>query len=398
MHVRYLSLTNFRLYARLELDLPRGVIVIEGDNAQGKTSLLEALYLLATARSPHTATERQVIRWGVEAEEPFPFALLRAGLQRDDGLHVVEMLIQKSEGERLRKEIRVDRNPCRASDLLGWMRVVLFLPGDVELVAGPPALRREFLDLALAQVSREYARALEQYQRVLAQRNAFLRQAAEQGRSPDLDALAVLDDQLVPPGVTIALHRRAAIADFNQLASPIHRELSGGSETLQVVYQPNFDPARPPLERAYQLGLDESAPPEGLSRAELTEAFQRALHRRRKDELMRGMTLVGPHRDEVRFLNDGVDLGEFGSRGQQRTAVLAMKLAQAEWVEHQTGEMPVLLLDEVLAELDPNRRRSLLRRVARCEQAIITTTDIYRLDEALRHEAKVLRARGGVVR
>ncbi len=397
MRVRYLSLTNFRLYARLELDLPPGLIVVEGDNAQGKTSLLEAIYLLATARSPHAAADRQVIRWGAEADGPFPFALLRAELRRHDGLHTIELLIQRGEGKRLRKQIRVNRNPCHASDLAGWLRVVLFTPSDVELVSGPPALRREFLDAALVQVSREYAHALEQYQQTLAQRNALLRRAMEQGRPPDTDTLAVLDEQLIPAGVTIALHRQSAIAELNQLAMPIHRELSDGQEMLRLIYHPNFDPAHPPVERAYQLGLDESIAPSTLSRSELTEAFRQALRQRRREELLQGMTLVGPHRDDARFMNDGMDLGEFGSRGQRRTAVLATKLAQIEWVKMQTGEMPVLLLDEALAELDLRRRRSLLSYVARCEQAIITTTDIHSLGEELRQQATVLHVREGVV-
>lgn len=396
MVVRHLSLTNFRLYARLELDLPPGLIVVQGDNAQGKTSLLEALYFLATSHSPHSSTDRQVIRWGAEEEGPYPYAVLKASVERRDGAHLIEMALQRGELNRLRKEIRIDRASKRGIDLVGQLAVVLFLPGDVELVSGAPALRRDFLDAALSQIDVDYVRALDQYTRALTQRNALLRQAQE--RALDPDELAIWDDQLIPAGVEIATRRRKAVAELTRFALPIHRELSNGLEYLQITYQPNFDPAKPStLNAPYQVGIDDSRPPKGVDQGDLRAAFQNALSGRRREEIARGMTLVGPHRDEVRFIANSMDLGDFGSRGQQRTAVLALKLAQVEWMREQTREEPVLLLDEVLAELDPHRRRCLLSRIDASHQTIVTTTDVNRLEQSFIQGAAVLSVHGGVV-
>lgn len=396
MLVRHLSLTNFRLYARLELDLPRGLIIIQGDNAQGKTSLLEAIYFLATAHSPHTHADRQVIRWGAEEESPYPYAMLRAHVERSDGLRLIEVALQRGESNRLRKEIRIDRIARRGIDLVGQLNVVLFLPGDVELVAGAPALRRDFLDAALAQVDIDYVRALDRYTRALAQRNALLKQAQE--RALDPDELTIWDDQLVPAGVEIAMRRRRAVAELARLAMPIHRELSNGQEYLQITYQPSFDPARPGTFGApYQVSIDDSHPPAGVDQRDLQAAFRQALAERRREEIARGMTLVGPHRDEMRFMANGMDLGDFGSRGQQRTAVLALKLAQVAWMRERTHESPVLLLDEVLAELDPHRRRCLLRQIADAHQTVVTTTDIQRFDRDFARHAAMFQVQGGVV-
>ena len=233
MHVRHLSLTNFRLYARLELDLPTGLSIIQGDNAQGKTSLLEALYFLATAHSMHSNIDRQVFRWGAEEESPYPFVMLKADVQRRDGAHLVELAMQKGDGTRLKKEIKVDRVSKRGADLVGQLAVVLFVPGDVELTAGPPSARRDFLDAALSQVDGAYVRHLDKFNKALAQRNALLRQAQE--RRIDPDELAVWDDQLVPNGVQVALRRRDLVAQLAQLAVPIHRELTSNLEYLQIV-------------------------------------------------------------------------------------------------------------------------------------------------------------------
>ncbi|MBX7212726.1 MAG: DNA replication/repair protein RecF [Thermoflexales bacterium] len=395
MRIQHLSLTNFRLYARLEQDFGPGLTIIQGDNAQGKTSLLEAVHLLATGRSPHTNVDRQVIRWGAAEEAPYPYALLKGELMRRDGARLLELGLQVGENGRLRKDIRIDHAARRSIDLVGQLAVVLFLPGDVDLVAGAPALRRDFLDGAIAQVDADYVRALDQYARAMAQRNALLKQAQE--RALDPDELAIWDAQLIPSGVLIALRRREVTAELSALALPIHRELSGGLEFLQTRYVPSFDVAAPHLEDAYQLGLAQAGPPPGLSAAALEESFARALATRRREEIARGVTLTGPHRDDLRLIANAIDLGEFGSRGQQRTAVLALKLAEAAWLEQKLGEEPVILLDEVLAELDPRRRHSLLARIGNGHQTLITTTDTSRFDAAFVQQARVLDVRGGIV-
>ena len=395
MHIHHLSLTNFRLYARLELDLPPGLTIIQGDNAQGKTSLLEAIYYLSTAHSPHTRADAQVIRWGASEEAIYPFAMLKADVQRRDGAKSIQVNLQKGEGARLKKDIRIDHAPKRGVDLVGQLVTVLFLPGDVDLVGGAPSLRREYLDAALSQVDANYMRALDTYTKALAQRNALLKQADE--RRIDPDELIIWDEQLAPAGVEIATKRREVVAALTQLAQPIHRELSNALEFLEVHYQPNFDPAMPSKTEAFQIGLDLSRPASGFGKAELVKAYRAALEDRRKDELARGMTLVGPHRDDFRFVANGIDLGEFGSRGQQRTAVLALKMAEAAWLREKMGEPPIILLDEVLAELDPHRRRALLHRLGTTHQTLITATDLNRFDADFVKQAQVLSVRGGVV-
>ncbi|MCS7059781.1 MAG: DNA replication/repair protein RecF [Anaerolineae bacterium] len=396
MIVRHLSLTNFRLYARLELDLSSGLTIVQGDNAQGKTSLLEAIYFLATAHSPHTHTDRQIIRWAAEEEAAYPFAILKAEVLRRDGPCLLEIGLQRADSGRLKKEIRINHAPRRGIDLVGQLAVVLFLPSDVEIVAGAPALRRRYLDAALSQVDAAYVRALDQYEHALAQRNALLRQAQE--RRVDPDEFAVWDEQLVPAGVDVALRRRRAVAELTQLALPVHRRLSNGQEYLEILYRPNFDPSAPvSSERVYQIGLDPASPPNGFNRADLETAFRRALINRRREEIARGATLTGPHRDDLRFIANGVDLGDYGSRGQQRTAVLSLKLAEADWMRARIGEAPVLLLDEVLAELDPNRRRCLLEHIGSLHQTIVTTTDVGRFDSAFVQQATVLTVAHGVL-
>jgi DNA replication and repair protein RecF len=325
---------------------------------------LEAIYYLATSRSPQATSDRELINWIAEREEMLPYARLATEVTQGDRSRQIEIVLQKepaagsSNGERtrLRKQIRVDKAKRRAMDLVGQVNVVLFMPQDMALVDGPPSGRRRYLDVALCQVDPAYCRALSRYNRVLTERNALLRQWHERRRDPD--ELAYWNEQLAGYGVTVMLRRRDAVIELDQRAAELHHSLSGGVERLRLVYEatlpinPQDDAAR--LDRAY--------------RAELIQCRQR--------EIERGMTLIGPHRDEVRFLvNERIDLGRFGSRGQQRTAVVALKLAEVDWMRQRTGEWPILLLDEVLSELDAERREFLLTQVNGVEQALITTTD-----------------------
>lgn len=396
MFLTHLSLTNFKQYARLELNVPNSLVVVQGDNAQGKTSLLEAIHVLATAQPPSSTTDRNLIRWGAEEDGPFPYAVLRATVARRDGSHLVELVIQKGEGARTRKEIRIDRAQRRRVDLVGQITVVLFMPHDVDIVGGAPTMRREFIDSALSQIDGDYVQALDRYEKVLVQRNALLRQASE--RRVDPDELAVWDEQLAPDAVLISLARRRALGEMAQLAFPLHRELSNAAEFLKIAYEPSFDAARPSgTEEGYQISLDAGGPPAGFGAEDLRRAFLATLKTRRAEEFARGVTLTGPHRDDFRFQSTGIDLGEFGSRGQQRTAILALKLAQAEWMRERLNEEPILLLDEVLAELDPHRRRCLLRHIAASQQTLITTTDISRIDRENISGATTFTVRQGII-
>lgn len=408
MHIRYLSLTNFRNYARLELTLPERPLLLYGANAQGKTNLLEAIHLLATGSSPLTPLDRQLIKWEAEAEG-LPYARVWAEVIRRDHIQEVEVILEKKSlvngTTRLQKTIRVDRARKRRADLAGRLNVVLFMPQDVELVVGPPAGRRRYLDGTLCQVDGAYCAALERYNEALRQRNAALRHLRDEGG--DSAQLAPFEEVLAREGVIVANGRRELVAALSQRADRIHQQLTGRAEWLRLEYHPNFDSAAPPALK-YQMGLGlqpYEGPPPGVGAEGLVEAFRQVLEARRGDEIARGVTLTGPHRDEMCFVAGNpaqgtheVDLGTYSSRGQQRTAVLSLKLAELEWMRERTGETPVLLLDEVLAELDAMRRRYLLAQVDSVEQALLTATDPEMFSAEFREQAALWEVRGGIVK
>lgn len=395
MRVRHISLTNFRLYARLESPLPAGPLILVGANAQGKTSLLEALYYLATAQSHHATSDRQLIHF-LALDEAQPFARIVAeAATRSEILRIEIRLILDSAVEgRLRKEVLINGARKRVTDLAGRLNVVLFLPQDMAVVEGAPAERRRYLDLALAQVDAAYHFALGEYAKVLSQRNALLKQLQERGGDPD--QLDFWDGKLCELAGVLMAARIAALAELEALASPLHRDLTAGRDGLRLAYHPAFDPVRAP---DGQLGLPLQVPVHqvGLSAADIEARLREKLRASRADEIARGATLYGPHRDELRFVANGVDLGTYGSRGQARTAVLALKLAETAWMRARSGEWPVLLLDEVLAELDANRRRDLLQRLEGAEQCVMTTTDLNLFPDDFRRQATVWRIQDGRV-
>jgi DNA replication and repair protein RecF len=423
MRILYLSLTNFRTYARLEMTLPEQPVLLHGGNAQGKTSLLEAIYLLAAGSSPLASSDRELIRWQSEAEG-LPYARVWAELERGDGTRELEIALEQhtiaNGTTRLQKTIRIDRSQKHQSDLSGKLNVVLFTPEDVDLVAGSPLGRRRYLNGALCQVDEVYCRALGCYTQALRQRNAALRHVRDDRGDPA--QLAPFEKVLAQNGVIIAGRRRRFMVSLSGRVKRIHQRLTGGAEWLRLDYQPNFDPTAPPALR-YQMGMDLQEPAPDLSRVasgglvegdrgplrgvgfdELVEAYRQVLIARREEEIARGMTVFGPHRDEMRFTAGSpalgtheVDLGTYGSRGQQRTAVLSLKLAELTWMREETRETPVLLLDEVLAELDQNRRAYLLEQVNSVEQAILTATDPEMFSADFLERAVVWKVKGGIV-
>ncbi len=371
MRLKRLSLTNFRNYLRLEWDTPPGVTILQGGNAQGKTNLLEAIYFLATAASPQAEADRQLINWEVQGED-MAFARL-TGEMEGASVESVEMVLLLLPGEGSRKEIRVNGVRRRASDLLGLFKVVLFRPQDVDLIAGSPGLRRRYLDELVPQIERGYGRALLEYERILLQRNHLLRRMRERGGGGK--ELEIWDERLVERGSQLIASRLRMVAALEKVAQKIHGELTGGEEDLRLFYKSSL-----PLEEGYQLPLN-AHPAFALSSSPATgEAiaarFQEALRHQRRLEVERGMTLVGPHRDDLRCLVGDMDLTIYGSRGQQRTCALSLRLAQVRLIQGETGEQPVLLLDDVMSELDQERRRYLLAALREQEQAIITATQL----------------------
>ncbi|CAG1001488.1 DNA replication and repair protein RecF [Anaerolineae bacterium] len=374
MRLQHLSLVNFRNYSRLELALPSGALLLCGANAQGKTSLIESIYYLATARSPWTASDRQLMNWRAE-NDALPYSRISAEVRgKGEVITRLDITIYKDsqEGARFRKDIKVNGVKKRVVDLLGAITVVMFLPQDLALIEGSPTDRRRYLNITLAQSDPRYAEALQTFDQALQQRNALLRRIAERQGSPN--ELKFWDDKLVSAGSVIIAGRQRLLRELELLAQKVHRELTGGDETLEMIYQPSFAPtAKADGQLSFSvLGLDLHRQ---LKPAEIEPQYREALAQTRREELHRGITLVGPQRDELRFMVNGRDLGLYGSRGQARTAVLAIKLAEMGWMESATGECPVLLLDEFIAELDARRRAFLLERISHASQSILTTTE-----------------------
>ena len=399
MQIDHLSLTNFRNYARLELSLPAGCpVVLYGDNAQGKTSVLEAIYYLATSTSPYTTSDRQLIHWRTEGD-PIPFARLSAelggGSDRYDKLDITLMLDMSSGSPRFKKSVKHNSVEKRVMDVIGLLNVVLFLPQDLSLVEGSPADRRRFMNATLQQADLNYFLALHEYEKLLPQRNALLKRINDK-RAGAVE-LEYWDEQLARSGAVIIAGRQRFLRELEVKARDNHHALTGGLEALSLTYLPSIMPradgdggqlsfAVPGLDLNCQLDADDIAP-----------QFQEQLLARRHEAIRRGVTLAGPHRDELRLLINDRDSGLYGSRGQARTAVMALKFAELEWMRDQLGAYPLFLLDEVVAELDGKRRRFLLDRLDGGAQTLLTTTELDIFDAAFLERAQVYRVENGQI-
>lgn len=380
MYVSHLSLTNFRNYGRLELPLSPGATLLYGQNAQGKTNLLEAIYYLATTRSPHAEYDNQMLNWdAAQADEPVAVGRLVAQVNAHDGERRLEMrLILERNGRArqggFRREALVDRRKVRLMDLLGNLRVVLFLPEDVQMITGAPGERRRYLDITLCQIDPVYCRNLSHYNKVLEQRNALLRQIAEGGAAADRDVLPIFTDKLVNLGSQIFACRASFLLELARETQRVHYEsLTRGRETIRLQYLPRIHGNGQEVDEGIVAGEWLQAHYQDI--AAIQSRFAEAVQQTQVQELARGATTVGPHRDDWRFLLNGRALSSYGSRGQQRTSILALKMAEINWMTAVTGDQPVLLLDEVVAELDAQRRAALLQTVQSAHQAVLTATD-----------------------
>ncbi len=376
MFLKHLSLTNFRNFTRLDLDLPQRVVLLTGANAQGKTSVLEAIYFLAAFTSFQTHADRQLVNFH-EAKNSLAVTRLVAEYQKERSRHKLEvrLILEPTgiNGQRLRKEILIDGAKKSVNDAIGHFNAVIFVPQMSQIIEGAPEDRRRYLNLALAQSTPAYARVLGEYNQALTQRNALLKMLGERGGTGD--QLEVWDDALTRLGSQIILWRIEAIQQIERLASRVHFELTHGSEILRLSYDPAYDPLPKPNG---QLGLkiDTAVDRSRLELDEIEDGFRTRLRELRGGEISRGVTTIGPHRDDLRFLANNIDLSNYGSRGQVRTALLALKLAEVNWMKERTDEWPVILLDEVMAELDLQRRADLLKYVGESEQVLFTTTDL----------------------
>jgi DNA replication and repair protein RecF len=389
LHIARLNLTNFRNYRQLELKLPPHLVVLQGDNAQGKTNLLEAIHVVATTKSHRASSDRELIHRDA-AREDLPFARVMADVQRVKGNLNLEIILRLEGTEPvaredtavstpstipLRKRIKVNNVARRAADLVGQANVVMFSAQDIDLISGIPALCRRYLNLVNSQIDATYLRSLQKYAKVLVQRNHLLRLLQE--HKAQTDQLEFWDNEMVESGSYLVLRRQHLVAALNRLAQSIHWEISSQTERLEVAYIPN-------------IGIAESM-------AEIELHFRQALHRIRRREMAQGITLVGPHRDGLQFKVNKADMSKYGSRGQQQTTAISLKLAEAMHMQAEVGDSPVLLLDDVFSELDRQRRQHLLESIAPFQQVLISAVDIDCFEPSCLARATRFRVRQGVI-
>lgn len=362
MQVKTLSLSHFRNYEQAVIEPDAGVTVFTGPNAQGKTNILEALHLCCLGRSHRTARDEELIAWGQNA------ARVSVETAQKDGTHDVTILLSRT--QKKKKTVRIgSRQAERIGELLGHVCGVLFSPEDLQIVKSGPAERRRFIDMQLSQLRPAYFYALQRAVRTLNQRNALLKEIARQpALLPTLDAW---DEQLAQCGAIIAENRRQAVERLGELAAGAHASLTGGREALRLRY------------------LSQIKGPGNIE-----EAFLARLKAARSEDLRRMTTTVGIHHDDIAITIDDKEARTFGSQGQQRSAVLSLKLAQLELAEEERGEAPILMLDDVMSELDPQRRRQLIERIDRV-QTFVTCTDL--LDLAGARQGCVYRVENGVL-
>lgn len=373
MFIFDLQLANYRNYARVALKLDRGLNIFVGENAQGKSNLLEAIYLLSTLRSSRASNDADLVRRDL-LNSDFPVARLACEVERSAGNLQLEVAVvgrTTDSSHRAGKRVRVNGVPKRASDAVGQLAAVLFSTLDIEIVAGPPLMRRRYLDMMISQVDRGYLRAMQRYAKVLQQRNSLLKRI--QAREASAGELNFWDQELAHAGGVIMQARADALGHIVPQAAFQMERLSDGLEELQMTYKPSMG------------GTTETDSP--IDETEWTARMLKALANLRAREIGAGATLVGPHRDDVLVEIDAMPADSFASRAQQRTAALSMRLAEASYLRRALGDDPVVLLDDVLSELDARRRRGVLEFFDSFQQTIVTTADPDRLRDVMTRAA-----------
>ena len=344
MNIKRLELKNFRNYKDETIELPSGASIFLGQNAQGKTNILEAVYYAALGRSHRTSADMELVRWD-EGE-----ALLSLDFFRMSAENKLEFRFFRDS----RRKIFRNGAPIRMKDLVGTINVVLFSPEDLFLIKGAPAGRRRFLDMEISQADPSYFYDLAVYTRLLTQRNTLLKRVRD--GEADESEIPLWDVQIVPRAVNLIKKRIDTVKKLDELASGTQREISGGREKLSLRYELH--------------GAD------GDMTKDLFSWYNEKLAESLRLDIVRGVTRFGPHRDDLAFFVNGTDLRAFGSQGQQRTGVLSLKLAELAFFKEETGEYPILLLDDVMSELDRDRREKLLSFIrGEKMQALITATD-----------------------
>lgn len=336
MIIESIELKNYRNYDKLHMDFSHGTNILYGDNAQGKTNILEAIYVCATTKSHRGSKDKEIIQFDRDESH------IKLNVRKRDVPYRIDMHLKKNRA----KGVAVNGVPIKkASELFGIVNVVFFSPEDLNLIKNGPAERRRFIDLELCQLNKLYVHSLVQYNKIVTQRNKLLKDIMFR---PDYEeTLDIWDMQLVQYGREVIRCREAFVGQLNDLIGGIHRQLSGEKESLHISYEPNVT----------------------------VDMFEDTLRKSRPSDLKQRTTLTGPHRDDLSFIINDIDIRRFGSQGQQRTAALSLKLAEIELVKKIVNDYPILLLDDVLSELDGSRQNHLLSGINHI-QTMITCTGL----------------------
>jgi len=344
LRLQRLELINFRNYLRENIEPGFLLNILNGENAQGKTNILESIYLACTGKSFRTLKESEIINWKND------FSLINCLFESAGRELALQVLLTPGQ-----KKIKVNGTRIRGYPL-GWPGVVLFTPDDMVIVKGPPQERRRFLDLEIGPFDHQYGYCLNRYQRILAQRNNLLREIRDRKRNSE--SLQVWNDQFCQYGSKIIYLRLKLLKKANPVIQNIYRELTGGMEEINIRYLSS-------------LKIDYLT-----SEQEIIDQFNTSISAVKKEEIERGQSLIGPHRDDLVFLINGKEARVYGSQGQQRTIVLVLKLAQIQIWNDEIGEFPILLLDDVLFELDKARQNALSDKIKNRVQTFITSTEV----------------------
>lgn len=368
MKLTELNLHHFRNYNEAQVEFSPQINVLIGENAQGKTNLLESIYVLAMTRSHRTNNDRELIEFGKDA------AQIRGTVQRELGSLKLELDI----GKHGKKAKANHLEKARLSEYLGQLNVILFAPEDLALVKGAPTVRRRFIDMEFGQVSPKYLHDLTQYRDILKQRNRYLKQL-QSHEAQDQLYLEVLSEQLAAVGGAIISQRVKFLSELEGYAQELHQSITQGRENLTFEYSSAVKDAST------------------LTEVELSEALMDLYRQNQSKEIFQGTTLYGPHRDDVRFLINHKNVQTYGSQGQQRTTALSVKLAEIDLMKNQTGEYPILLLDDVLSELDGARQTHLLKTIQDKVQTFLTTPGLSDVARNLIKEPRIFHIRDGQI-
>ncbi|SDI23895.1 DNA replication and repair protein RecF [Alteribacillus persepolensis] len=369
MYIHSLFLKQFRNYRHIHLNVENKVNVILGENAQGKTNLMEAIYVLAFAKSHRTSKDKELIEWDQD------FARIEAELSRKNSTQNLEVIVS-SKGKKTKINGLEQR---KLSEFVGACNVVMFAPEDLNLVKGGPRIRRRFIDMELGQISAVYLHDLTNYQRVLKQRNQLLKDIFPVPDQEQEIMLEVLSDQLAQAAAKVIQKRFSFIDMLQSWAERIHSQITQTKEELALTYLPAAEVS------------------EDMNLSKIEEKIKEKLGEDRNSEIRRGMTLSGPHRDELSLLINQKDVQTYGSQGQQRTAALSLKLAEIELIHDNIGEYPILLLDDVLSELDHHRQSHLLNTIQGKVQTFVTTTSVDSIEHDTLKQASTFYAKAGHV-